>query len=290
MVWFVYVLGVLIFGSTWVAMKIGLQAMPPFTAAVARSILAFVIFFLIFRLWRFRFPKTPNVRRDFFLAALMLYGVSFALLYWGQERINASMSAILYATMPLFTAILAHFMIPKERLTARVLIGLLIGIAGTVVLFAGNLSLSGKVTGMVAMVLSSGCCAWATVKTKRDLGDVNPAALAIMQIPVGLIVLLPALAVFETPVQWLIDARGAGSIIYLAILGTGIGFIIWFYLLKHLSAVAASTMTLIEPVVASLLSYLILSESFDDYFFAGSALILAGVLVATMRRSELPCT
>ncbi|TFH57841.1 MAG: hypothetical protein E4G91_10300 [Candidatus Zixiibacteriota bacterium] len=286
MLWLVYILGVLIFGSTWVAMKIGLQAMPPFAAAVARSILAFVVFFVAFRLWRFRFPPIKNIRRDFFLAGLMLYGVSFALLYWGQERIDSSMSAILYATMPLFTGIFAHFMVPAERLTLRVIFGLLIGLAGTILLFAGNLSLSGTILGMLAMVLSSCCCAWATVKTKRDLHAIEPSAMAILMVPAGLIVLLPCLAIFETPVRFWMDAKGAGSVIYLAIIGGGIGFIIWFYLLKRLSAVAASMMTLLEPLVASFLGYLILSESFDKYFFLGGMLILIGVLTVTLQKRQ----
>jgi putative membrane protein PagO len=287
MLWLIYILGVLIFGSTWVVMKIGLQAMPPFTAAVDRTILAFVVFFVAFRLWRFRFPPIKNIRRDFFLAGLMLYGVSFALLYWGQERIDSSMSAILYATMPLFTGIFSHFMIPAERLTLRVILGLVIGFVGTILLFAGNLSLSGTVSGMLAMVLSSCCCAWATVKTKRDLQAIDPSALAILMLPAGLIVLLPCLAIFETPMRLWIDAKGAASVIYLAIIGGGIGFIIWFYLLKRLSAVAASMMTLLEPLVASFLGYLILSESFDKYFFLGGTLILIGVLTVTQQKREM---
>jgi drug/metabolite transporter (DMT)-like permease len=286
MLWLIYILGVLIFGSTWVAMKIGLQAMPPFASAIARSVLAFVVFFVAFRLWRFRFPPMKNIRRDFFLAGLMLYGVSFALLYWGQERIDSSMSAILYATMPLFTGIFAHFMVPAERLTLRVIVGLLVGLAGTVLLFAGKLSLSGTVSGMLAMVLSSCCCAWATVKTKRDLHQISPSALAILMLPAGLIVLIPCLAIFETPVRFWIDAKGAGSVIYLAIFGGGIAFIIWFYLLKRLSAVAASMMTLLEPLVASFLAYLILSESFDRYFVLGGMLILAGVLTVTLQKRQ----
>ena len=287
MLWLIYILGVLIFGSTWVAMKIGLQAMPPFAAAVARSILTFVVFFVAFRLWRFRFPPKKNIRRDFFLAGLMLYGVSFALLYWGQERIDSSMSAILYATMPLFTGIFAHFMVPAERLTLRVIFGLVIGFAGTILLFAGKLSLSGTIFGMLAMVLSSCCCAWATVKTKRDLHEIKPSALAILMLPAGLIVLLPCLAIFETPVRFWMDAKGAGSVIYLAIFGGGIAFIIWFYLLKRLSAVAASMMTLLEPLVASFLGYLILSESFDKYFFLGGTLILMGVLTVTLQKRQI---
>ena len=184
MLWLIYILGVLIFGSTWVAMKIGLQAMPPFTAAATRSILAFVIFFVVFRLWRFRFPPIKNIRRDFFLAGLMLYGVSFALLYWGQERIAASMSAILYATMPLFTGIIAHFMIPAERLTARVIVGLVIGFAGTIVLFAGKLqSLRHPFPVCWQWCSVPVCCAWATVKTKRDLKEIDTGAMAILPIP-----------------------------------------------------------------------------------------------------------
>ena len=284
MVWLVYVCGVLIFGSSWVAMKIGLQAMPPFTAAVARSVLAFVLFFLVFRLWRFRFPRSKTSGVISFSRPSYSMGLVLPC-FTGGKNGSTLRCPRFYATMPLFTGVLAHYMIPSERFTMRVVVGLLIGIVGTVVLFAGNLSLSGTISGMLATAASSACCAWATVKTKRDLKEIKPVALAILQIPIGLIILMPAMLACETPIRWFVDAQGAGSVIYLAIFGTGIGFIIWFYLLKHLSAVAASMMTLLEPVVASLLSYLILSESFDNYFFAGSALVLIGVAIATTRRS-----
>ncbi len=284
MIWVVYILGVLLFGASWVVMKIGLQAMPPFTAATLRAAIAFAVFFLVFRLWRFRFPNIPHIRRDFFIAGFLLYGVSFALLYWGQERIGASMSAILYATMPLFTGIIAHFMVPDERLTLRIVGGLLVGFVGTIVLFAGNFSVTGTISGMLAMVLSSVFCAWATVKTKRDLGQINSLALAILQLPVGMLVLLPALAILETPVHLVLDARGVGSVLFLAILINGVAFSMWFYLLKRLSAVAASMMTLLEPLVATLLGFLILSESFDKYFVVGGILIMIGVLAVTYQK------
>lgn len=282
----IYFLTLLMFGSTWVAVKIGLETLPPLTGAVIRFVIAFVLLSLVFRAWKFRLPSRRTLKRDLVLAGVVMYGVNFALIYIGQAAITASLAAVLFATMPFFTGLFAHIMLPAERLTPRLVVGQLVGFSGVIVLFSEDLTLSGPFWGMLALVLSSASCAWATVKIKRDLADVNPVHLSIVLILPGLALLTPLAVMFEVPWQVTFDAAAVGSIFYLAIGGTGAAFIGWYYLLKRLSATALSLMTFLEPLVAIALGYLLLGELLTPLFAIGGALILTGVLVASLPQRQ----
>ena len=279
----IYIVTLILFGSTWVVVKIGLQSVPPFTFAVVRFVLAFVILGTAFRIWQFRLPQIPHIRRKIFVAGFLMYGLNFLFIYIGQQYIQASLAAVIFATMPFFTGIISHLLLPNERLQKHVIVGMIVGFVGTLALFSKNLSLDGPVLGMLSLLLSSIFCSWATVLIKRDLNDIPPVQLSILQIPMGLIVLVPPM-LFELPLKFEFNTTSLVSLFYLAILGTGVAFMGWYYLLKRVSAVALSLMTFLEPLVAMGLGYLLLHEKLESHFLIGGALILIGVLIATFER------
>lgn len=279
----IYIVTLILFGSTWVGVKIGLQSVPTFTFAVIRFVLAFVILGTAFRIWQFRLPQIPHIRRKIFVAGFLMYGLNFLFIYIGQQYIQASLAAVIFATMPFFTGIISHLLLPNERLQRHVVIGMIVGFIGTLALFSKNLSLDGPVLGMLSLLLSSIFCSWATVLIKRDLNDIPPVQLSILQIPMGLIVLVPPM-LFELPLKFEFNTTSLVSLFYLAILGTGVAFMGWYYLLKRVSAVALSLMTFLEPLVAMGLGYLLLQEKLESHFLIGGALILIGVLIATFER------
>ena len=279
----IYIVTLILFGSTWVGVKIGLQSVPTFTFAVIRFVLAFVILGTAFRIWQFRLPQIPHIRRKIFVAGFLMYGLNFLFIYIGQQYIQASLAAVIFATMPFFTGIISHLLLPNERLQRHVVIGMIVGFVGTLALFSKNLSLDGPVLGMLSLLLSSIFCSWATVLIKRDLNDIPPVQLSILQIPMGLIVLVPPM-LFELPLKFEFNTTSLVSLFYLAILGTGVAFMGWYYLLKRVSAVALSLMTFLEPLVAMGLGYLLLQEKLESHFLIGGALILIGVLIATFER------
>lgn len=283
MIILLYIVTLLLFGSTWVVVKIGLQTVPPFTFAVVRFVIAFLLLGIAFRIWRYRLPQLPDIRRKVFVAGFLMYGLNFLFIYIGQQWIDASLAAVLFATMPFFTGIFAHFLLPQERLTKQVIAGMVVGFVGTIALFSNNLTLSGPVLGMLSLLLSSVFCSWATVLIKRDLNDIPAAQLSILQIPAGLVVLVPPMFL-ELPLQFEFSLASVGALLYLAVLGTGAAFIGWYYLLKRVSAVALSLMTFLEPLVAIGLGYVLLNERLESHFLLGGALILAGVLIATFER------
>ncbi len=282
----IYIVTLILFGSTWVVVKIGLQSVPPFTFAVVRFVLAFVILGTVFSIWKFRLPQIPHIRRKIFVAGFLMYGLNFLFIYIGQQYIQASLAAVIFATMPFFTGIISHLLLPNERLQRHVVIGMIVGFVGTLALFSKNLSLDGPVLGMLSLLLSSIFCSWATVLIKRDLNDIPPVQLSILQIPMGLIVLVPPM-LLELPLKFEFNTASLVSLFYLAILGTGVAFMGWYYLLKRVSAVALSLMTFLEPLVAMGLGYLLLHEKLESHFLIGGALILIGVLIATFERKPV---
>ena len=282
----IYIVTLILFGSTWVVVKIGLQSVPPFTFAVVRFVLAFVILGTVFSIWKFRLPQIPHIRRKIFVAGFLMYGLNFLFIYIGQQYIQASLAAVIFATMPFFTGIISHLLLPNERLQRHVVIGMIVGFVGTLALFSKNLSLDGPVLGMLSLLLSSIFCSWATLLIKRDLNDIPPVQLSILQIPMGLIVLVPPM-LLELPLKFEFNTASLVSLFYLAILGTGVAFMGWYYLLKRVSAVALSLMTFLEPLVAMGLGYLLLHEKLESHFLIGGALILIGVLIATFERKPV---
>ncbi|MCC6964125.1 MAG: EamA family transporter [candidate division Zixibacteria bacterium] len=286
----IYVLALLLFGSTWVAVKFGLQSTEPFTAAVLRFVIAFAVLGAVFRTWRYRLPSLPKLRRSLLISGFLMYGLNFFFIYLGQQWISASLAAILFATMPFFTALFAHYLLPDEKLTWRVIVGMVVGFGGTIALFSQDLALGGPVYGMASMLLASAFCSWASVLIKRDLGAVDPIQLSILMILPGLALLVPSMLLLEWPLKLEIERAGWLSLLYLALMGTGVAFILWYYLLKRISVVALSLMTFLEPLVAITLGYLLLNERLTSHFLIGGILILAGVLLATLqpRQSEEP--
>ncbi len=279
----IYIGTLLLFGSTWLAVKIGLETIPPFTSAVVRFALAFIVFAVAVRLWRYCLPQVEGIRRKVFVAGFLMYGLNFFFIYLGQQWISSSLAAVLFATMPFFTAIFAHYLLPNEKLIPRTIIGMLIGFLGTALLFAQDLTLDQSVLGMLFLILSSAACSLATVLIKRDLDQIDAVRLSILQIPPGLALLLPAMLVMERPIDLDFTVGGWLSIGYLAIFGTGLAFIGWYYLLKRTTAVFLSLMTFLEPLVAAALGYLFLAERFTPMMIAGGALILGGILIATLK-------
>ncbi len=278
-----YIIALLLFGSTWVVVKIGLESLPPFTFGVIRFTIALAVLALVFRTWRYRLPSRRGIRSSVFWAGLLMYGLNFLFIYLGQQWITASLAAVLFATMPFFTALFAHYLLPNEKLNWRILTGMVAGFLGTAVLFSEDLSLGGPVYGMISLLLASLFCSWATVLVKRDLEEVDAVQLSILMIPPGLIVLLPAMLALELPISFTLTPSGIFALLYLALLGTGVAFILWYYLLKRISAVALSLMTFLEPLVAITLGYLILNEALSLRFLAGGILILSGVLLAILQ-------
>lgn len=287
MIPFLYGLVCLIWGSTWLAIKFGLVGVPPFLGAGLRFTLAAVI------LWALVFfsglsPRlTPRGRRAALIAGVLGFGVCYSLVYWAETRVASGLVAVLCAVAPLITALLTVFVARTEALTRRKSAGIVIGIAGVAVLFwpregVASADTWGLLAAFVSSVGAAGNLVAQSLWSKKD----DARVLNAWSMSLGAILLLGLSFLFERHASVTWTPSNVGAIFYLAILGTVVAFLSYYKLLHALPATQVSMITLIFPVVAVLLGWVVLGETLTANAGLGIALIIGGVGLSLARRRQ----
>jgi drug/metabolite transporter (DMT)-like permease len=271
-----------IWGSTWLVIKVSLEVVPPFFGAALRFALAAAILFGLARLNGVR-PLRSLRGHAALLVVGVGTGVSYGAVYWGEQYITSGLSAVLFATHPLFVMILAHAIIATEPLTARKALGGVLGFAGVVLIFETDLQFTHPlgVTAALVTLLSPLTAATSNVCIKRWAHHIHPYNLTAL--PMGYAAVLLAAVALATEnvsaVSW--TAGAVAAIVYLAIFGSVAAFVMLYTLLKHIPVSLLALVSYGFPVVAVLLGFAILGETLEPQALAGAAAIVAGVAVAT---------
>lgn len=275
----------MVWGSTWLAIKIGLQDAPPVWSAAVRMLLAGLILLLYTNLAGKSFPDGFRNKWRVAWPGLIIYGMAYALVYIGMQRISSAMSSILFAGFPFFIAILVAILVKSEKIGLRPMIGIVIGFAGIVVIFAGPVSLDGSsLVGAALVVASAALSAYGTVHVKAFLQDQPVIVMMALQMTLGGLFLILAAGLFEPLARFDITAVSIGSILYLTLFGSIFAFAGYFWLLKRMPTLTLSLIAFITPIVAIILGYIVLDETFSIQDYIGTVLVLVGVLVARQRQ------
>jgi drug/metabolite transporter (DMT)-like permease len=278
---FLYALICLIWGSTWVAIKVGLVGVPPFLAAGLRFLVATLVVGLVVAARRQRIVLTRDDRVCILSAGLLVFWLDYAAVYWAEMQISSGLTAVLFSTMPLMTALLSAFWTRSETLRVRKLTGILVGVAGTLLLFwpEGRLGLL-QVLGMLSTLAGSLCAATNLVTVKKYGRHTDPWILNFFGMGIGSVCLLVMSAAVErwTSVGW--TRSNVLALGYLALFGSVVAFWAYYALIKQLDATLVSLTTLIIPIVALALGRLILDEAVTPTAVAGIVTILAGLGIA----------
>ena len=282
-----YAMLCVIWGSTWLAIRIGLTGAPPLLAATLRFALAIAVLLPII-VWR-RSPM-PKGRTEWALVGfvgLVLYAFDYGLIYWGEANgVESGLSAILFSTFVLQTALFAQVLLGSEKLTVQKLAGFGLGFAGILLIFRNELGTAGlgKLFPMVAIVLSATCASLASVATKRWGHDTDPISFTALSMAVGVAGLAVASATAGEP--WSAPAwpEGVLTIVYLGLAGSVVAFVTYWWILKRIEATSASYIGMITPLVAVSLGFTVGGEALDPLALAGAGMTLAGIFVAVNRR------
>jgi drug/metabolite transporter (DMT)-like permease len=278
----------LIWSSVWLCIKIGVGDVPPATFASARLVLALLVLLPILAL---RGQRLPRQRRDWLLigaTGFLLLGLNYAFLYWGAQFITSGLSAVLQAVTPVFGLLFAHALLDDERFTRWQVFGLLLGVLGVGVIFADQLSLTGRPAflGCLAVTASAICVALGYVLVRKHGAHLRPIELTTGQMIVGLVPLLAiAFANEGNPlvVRWTTTA--IVSVLYLALAGSVAAFWLNYWLLSRIGATKLLAMGLIEPLIAVVLGAIVLHEALPARTLLGGSCILASTwLVLAPRR------
>ena len=273
----------LIWGSTWAAIRVSLEGIPPLTGVVLRFTLAFVLLLVLMPFFGVRLGQTSWERRLWWINALLTFTISYGLVYWGEQWVPSGLAAVLFATFPLFVAVLAHFFLPGERLRTGSFIGVLIGFAGVAVLFSEDLrAVGGPKTAFAAtlMLIAPFVSAVANVAVKRWGAGVHPLSVSGVSMGLGALLVVPLAWFSERGREVTFSARPVIAVIYLAVIGSAVAFTVYYWLLRKLPATSLSLINYATPVVAVLIGTLWLGEPFTLRILLGAALVVIGVAIS----------
>jgi len=245
----------------------------------ARMALGAVVCLGLLVLLRLPLPWHRAARRAYGIANLGIFGAMLCT-YWGAQYIPSGLISVLYGMTPLITGVLAALWLGERSLSPLRLFGVLLGIAGLGLIFlAGHVLEQIAWEGIAAVLLGVLMHGVSAVWLKREQTELHPLSLnsgaLLLAVPLYLLTWL----LFDHARLPQLDTRTTAAIIYLGLLGTALGFVLYFYVLKQVSAAAVSLITLITPVLALLLGRWLNAESVGLRIWLGTVCILAGLMV-----------
>jgi len=275
-----------IWGSTWLVIRIGLEGAPAFLSASLRFVVASATLLGLAVVFRSKLPRGRVEWGLVLFVGLVLFTADYGLIYWGENNgVASGLSAILFATFPLQTALFAHALLKKERVSVQKLAGIALGFVGILVIFRGQLAAdAGLFFPMLAIVLAATCAGVSGVALKRWGHDTDPVTFNAFAMATGALSLAGVSLAAGEP--WTVPSwpAGIGAIVYLAIAGSVLTFVTWVWLLKRLEATTMSYIAFVTPIVAVLLGVAVGEELLDPLILGGAAVTLAGIYVANSRR------
>ena len=275
-----------VWGSTFLAIRVGVHEVPPFLFAAMR----FLVAGGVLAGWMLaKGERIPSGRQwgSILLIALLIFVFDYGLLFWAEQRVPSGVAAVMMATIPVFMALSEIIFLGTQRLTIRLAFALLVGIGGVAVLMSHSLNLGGAAidtTGAVALIVGSLSWSVASVLTRRlPLPESKVMSSGAQMLTGGVLLAVVAAALGEFgrfhPAS---VSRGAWfALLYLIVAGSIIGFTAYVWLIHHESPTKVGTYAYVNPVVAVLLGYFVGGEALGLRTILGTAFVLISVVVIT---------
>jgi len=273
-----------IWGSTWLFIKLGLEDLPPITFAAIRFVIACTILFVLIRARGIALPDNGRDWRLLALTGVLSFSLNYGLVFWGEQYISSGLAAVLQSTLPAFGLVIAHFHLPGERMTWSKIFGVVLGFAGVAVVFSNQLAIAGgkALAGSVALVLSALFAAYSNVLVKAYGRNLEPAILSGGQMFFGLIpLLLIGIPLEGNPFHYRWTPLAVVALLYLAVVGSVIAFMLYYWLVRHMDVTKTMLISLVTPVMAVVLGMVVLGEALSWRIIAGGIMIMVGVRFVT---------
>jgi drug/metabolite transporter (DMT)-like permease len=279
-VWALYALLVLIWSSTWVAIKIGLEDCPPLLGAGIRFAAAGLVLLAVTAARRR--PLGTDVRLAAVLAGFP-FAFAYGLVYWGEQYIPSGLAAVLFGVLPLYVAVLGAAFLANQPLRGRVIAGVLVAIGGLALAFAESVDVGDRelaLAGAAALALAPFGAAVGNISLKLRAGPLDAVVLNGWGMLGGGLLLLAASALGESWGEAAWSADAVGSIAYLALIGSAVPFVALTVLLRHITAQATSYLAMLLPFGALVFGATLYDEAITARALGGAALVAAGLAIA----------
>lgn len=275
-----YALLVLIWGSTWLPIKISIGETPFFMAALRFYLAAMTLVGI--QIFRKRAISPPRGYMKVLIAlGVGNFFIGYGLTYWGMQFVHSNVTSILWGTFPVTVSICAHFMLPSEKFSGINLVSLLGALFGTYLIFDVQGIQWGSKTeiGMLIILFSILGSAYSTVLYKREASHQDPVSMNLLGMFIGATLMLIWSYFMESWQAIDITLVSAGATLYLAVFGSALAFSVYFWLMRHVKVVKMSYITFLIPILASFWGWTILGENLTPKAILGGAIILVSVTV-----------
>ncbi len=277
-----YTLICILWGSTWLAIKIGVEDLTPVFSAGVRFLVAALFFYLIMKFRNIKLQTDPLAIKLYLIMGVFSFVIPFGLVYWAEQFIASGLTSVLFAIFPFMVILFSRLAIPSEKIGAYKIAGTVIGFTGIYFIFSDDLSFdaSNDLWGMIAIVISSTMQAAIAVIIKKHGKSLNPLSMNYIPVLLAGIIMVPSGLVFEESSSMNFTMPAVISVIYLALFGTVATFTTYYWLMKRINVVILSLSAFITPIIAVLLGWIVLDESLSTNDFVGTVMVLIGILAA----------
>ncbi len=264
-----------------------MQEVGPITLVAFRVMFGLLFGIMVILAQRAKLPRTFKEWSPLLLLGIVNVAIPFFLISWGEQAIDSAVAAILDATVPLFTIVIAHVALHDDKITVPKVLGLLVGFAGVVVLMSKDIGAStGSLLGQGAVVLASMFYAGSSVFARRTTENIAGIFRSVGPLISSTAVMWLATVSIERPVHipqlpitWV-------ALIWLGVLGSGFAFILNYYLIHEIGPTRTTMVTYLFPLGGVILGVAFLDEKLSWQVLVGAVLIIASLAVVNLRPKQ----
>jgi drug/metabolite transporter (DMT)-like permease len=272
-----FVLLCAIWGTTWLAIRVVVRDIPPFFAASARFLIAAALLAIVGVAQRASLPRTAREWRATLALSVTMMALPYGLIFWAEQSVASSVTAVLYSASPLAVALMTPAMTGRAVPRAAIY-SLLVGVGGIAILFQVDLRLNvGTLLGGIGVLIGVLSSSWSTIYAKKETNEIHPVVSTALQLFVGGILLAFLSFAVERghPVRW--TPVSTIALLFLAIFGSAIAFVLYYWLLRYMDAYKAVTINLVVPFVAIIEGAFILHEMITPTMLLSAVIVLGAV-------------
>jgi drug/metabolite transporter (DMT)-like permease len=282
-----------VWGSTFLAIRVGVREVPPFLLAAMRFLVAGLVLYG----WMIaQGERSPAWRQwaSVSLLAILIFVLDYGLLFWAEQRVPSGIAAVMMATIPVFMALSEIIFLGTQRLTVRLALALLIGMGGVAVLLSRSLNLGGAPidrTGALALIVAAMSWSVASALTRKlplPPSKVMSSGAQMLAGGVFLALTAAALGEFRNFHPWTVSRGAWLALLYLIVAGSIVAFTAYVWLIHHESPTKVGTYAYVNPVVAVLVGYFLGGEALGLRTILGTAFVLISVVAITTTRAKKP--
>ncbi len=288
--WLVFLLLSFFWGSSYLFIKIGVEAgLQPFTLVTLRLLIGAALLLTVFVVAREHMPRDPRFYGH--IAAVGFFGIAlpFSLITFAEQHTTSAIAAVLTAPVPLFAIPLAAIFLNDERFTVNRMIGVVVGLIGVAVLvgFDPAQLQSGDLTGELLLVAAAISYAIGGVYARKFVHGYRPMIPALFQVSSALVMVTVLAFVFEHPLDAGLTAESLFAVVWLGLFGSGLAYLCFFRLINTVGAARTTLVAYLLPLWGIVLGVLVRNEPIPPQLVLGTILVIGGIALVNLTRGTL---